>query len=269
MRRNSFLICCFGLLLLLSCKQQKVKSQEQLSESYTLVCDSCITIKSRFNSPPGFVREALPDNTFAKYLRNLPLKNINEPAVYFNGKIKSKTGIYISVVDMDIDAVDLQQCADAVMRLKAEYHYANKEYEKIHFNFISDGNPRFYKDYVNGDYSYSKFRKYLRYIFSYANTRSLHNEMLSIPLNSMQIGDVFIQTGNPFGHAVIVVDMVVNKQTGEKLFMLAQSYMPAQETQILINPENSKISPWYQLKEGKIQTPEWLFSSEDLRRFKN
>ena len=45
-------------------------------------------------------------------------------------------------------------------------------------------------------------------------------------LSEMQIGDVFIRGGSP-GHCVIVVDMAVHQETGEKLFMLAQSYMPA------------------------------------------
>ena len=40
----------------------------------------------------------------------------------------------------------------------------------------------------------------------------------------MQIGDVFLKGSLP-GHCVIVVDMAENNETGEKLFMIAQSYM--------------------------------------------
>ena len=79
---------------------------------------------------------------------------------------------------------------------------------------------------------------------------------------------VFIQKGRPFGHAVIVVDMCLNKITGKKLYMLAQSYMPAQETQILVNRNNKTINPWYELKKGDILTPEWNFIDTDLRRFR-
>ena len=39
------------------------------------------------------------------------------------------------------------------------------------------------------------------------------------------------------GHVVLIVDMAENDK-GEKIFMLAQSYMPAQQTQILINPSD-------------------------------
>jgi hypothetical protein len=174
----------------------------------------------------------------------------------------------MAVVDMDIDPQDLQQCADAVMRLRGEYLYQVGAYDRVHFNFLSDGKARYYNTYANGDYSYTKFRKYMRYIFAYANTASLHDELEPIQqINEMKIGDVFIQKRQPYGHAVIVVDMAENLINGKKIYLLAQSYMPAQETQILINPMNKLISPWYEVSEGDIQTPEWTFNASDLRRF--
>lgn len=233
-----------------------------------MYCDTCSSIGSRFAVPDGYQRVKVNENTFAHYLQNLDLKKVDAEVTYFDGRKKAKRGVYCSVVDMDIDPLDLQQCADAVMRLRAEFLYAQKQYDKIHFNFISDGKPRYYTNYANGDYSYEKFRKYLRYVFSYANTRSLHGEMKTVAVTEMQIGDVFIQTGNPFGHAVVVVDMAVHIPTGDKIFMLAQSYMPAQETQILINPQNKILSPWYVVDTNKVFTPEWTFTSNDLRRFK-
>jgi len=57
--------------------------------------------------------------------------------------------------------------------------------------------------------------------------------------------------------------------SGNKLFLLSQSYMPAQETHILVNPLDQDISPWYRANEGMIRTPEWTFESSDLRRFKD
>ncbi len=79
----------------------------------------------------------------------------------------------------------------------------------------------------------------------------------------MEIGDVFIQGGSP-GHAVIVVDLVVNSTTGEKRFLLAQSYMPAQDIHVLKNPNST--DSWYSMSEV-IETPEWTFRSSDLKRF--
>jgi hypothetical protein len=60
--------------------------------------------------------------------------------------------------------------------------------------------------------------------------------------------------------------MWVYNSEGKKIFMLAQSYMPAQDIHIVKNPVNEKISPWYEVKETeKIFTPEWIFKKEHLR----
>ena len=93
---------------------------------------------------------------------------------------------------------------------------------------------------------------------------------VSVPYTSLQPGDVFIKGGSP-GHAVIVVDVAIYTQTGKKVFLLAQSYMPAQQIHILVNPANRGLSPWYELSdndEGKLYTPEWVFEKKDLKRFK-
>jgi hypothetical protein len=225
------------------------------------------TIASRFKTPENYCRIKTEANSFSSYLRNLSLKPFGSFVLYYNHTQKIKENVYISVVNMDIDCKDLQQCADAVIRLRAEYFFAKKDYNKIHFNLVSDSKPKYYLDYVKGDYSYPKFRKYLNYIFSYANTSSLCDELIPVHIDSMRIGDVFVQKGKPYGHAVIVVDMAVELKTGKKIYILAQSYMPAQETQILINQNNDGISPWYELDYKQIITPEWTFNSTDLRRF--
>ena len=69
------------------------------------------------------------------------------------------------------------------------------------------------------------------------------------------------------GRGRIVVDVAINAN-GEKLFMLAQSYMPAQDIHILVNSLDRKISPWYQLDEGEtLNTPEWAFEAGSLKKF--
>ena len=104
-------------------------------------------------------------------------------------------------------------------------------------------------------------------VFIYTGTLSLSQEMKDVPIEDMQIGDVFIQDGSP-GHCVIVVDMTENKENGTKLFMLAQSYMPTHDIHILKNTQDSSLSPWYSLSfEGSLHTPEWTFEKEDLKRF--
>jgi hypothetical protein len=219
--------------------------------------------------PEGYERVAVDSDSFGAYLRSLPLKTDNNTVFLYNGQEKWNQNAQFAVIKMDIGKQDLQQCADAVMRLRGEYLYSHKRYADIHFNFLSDGKPHYYKEYVKGDYSYKKFRSYMNYIFSYANTASLLKELKVVDsLGKIMPGNVFIQKGNPYGHAIIVVDVARNSKTGEKIFMLAQSYMPAQETHILQNPGDENLSPWYSENFGEeLETPEWTFVKKDLRRF--
>ncbi|MBI5916420.1 MAG: hypothetical protein HY842_13670, partial [Bacteroidetes bacterium] len=54
----------------------------------------------------------------------------------------------------------------------------------------------------------------------------------------------------------------------EKVFMLAQSYMPAQEIHVLVNPNDAELSPWYGADFGEeLFTPEWTFNREMLKAF--
>jgi hypothetical protein len=86
-------------------------------------------------------------------------------------------------------------------------------------------------------------------------------------ISEMQIGDVFIKGGFP-GHAVIVVDLAEDEGSGKKVFLLAQSFTPAQEMHILKNPNDETMSPWYPLDFGeRLFTPEWTFQRNDLHRF--
>ena len=92
----------------------------------------------------------------------------------------------------------------------------------------------------------------------------LEKSLLGKPIAQIEIGDVFIRGGSP-GHAIIVVDMAVNS-VGKKIFLLAQSYIPAQDIHVLKNLENSSLSPWYELPtDNFLQTPEWKFATNELK----
>ncbi len=236
-------------------------------EECAVISPECTHLESRFPAPVGYSRAPADKSSYTNYLRQLPLKEYGAFVKYFDGSTKNKGGVYCSVIDMDIDPVDLQQCADAVMRLRGEYLYSQKRYNSISFEYLSDGKPHYFSTYANGDYSYAKFRKYMKQVFNRANTRSLKNELEKVPnKNNINAGDVFIVAGNPYGHAIIVLDVVSNSD-GKKQIIIGQSYMPAQETQVLINPSCSNGSPWYNLDTERLTTPEWTFDWSDLHRF--
>jgi hypothetical protein len=239
---------------------------------------------NRIRVPEGFERIPVQKKTFGDWLRHVPLKPGAPSVRLYNGELKYNQSAQYAVLNIDVGSEDLQQCADAVMRLKAEYHFSRKEKEQIHFKFTSGDNAEYvkwiegYRPVINGskvnwikkaqkDETYKGFKAYMKQVFMYAGTSSLSKELQTIPLSQMQPGDVFIKGGFP-GHAVIVLDMAVHKTSGKKIFILAQSYMPAQDIHILKNPEESG-TPWYPLDfEGDLETPEWTFQSTELKRFK-
>lgn len=260
-------ICC----LLVGCKNS--------DDAPSLIHADGATIAERFDVPPGFKRQEAEANSFARYLQNLPLKPDGTKVKYYDGREKTRN-VYLAVVDFSLGERDLQQCADAVIRLRAEYLYGEERLREIHFNFVSgfsadfsrwadgygisvDGSNVSWVADRNHDSSYGSFQKYLDVVYSYASTLSLEKELVEKPFSELAVGDVLIQGGSP-GHCVIVVDMAFNEDTGGKIFMLAQSYMPAQDIQILKGDRED--SPWFSAAaDGILKTPEWTFETSDLK----
>jgi len=169
----------------------------------------------------------------------------------------------------------LQQCADAVIRLRAEYLFAKKDFKAIHFNFTSGFNCDFihyaegYRYQRNGfwkkqaakDYSYASFLRYLDLVFSYAGTLSLEKEMKKVDKQTqIQAGNLFIKGGSP-GHCFIVMNVSINP-AGQRKFMLAQSFIPAQNIQLL-----QYGSPWFSLDKPVYLPYGEIVNAANLRRF--
>lgn len=248
-----------------------------------IINESGNTVRERILTPEGFERVSQPEGSFGEYLRNLPLKPHGSKVTYYNGDIKP-WDVHAAVLDLDVGSRDLQQCADSVIRLRAEYLYLKGFYDKIHFNFTNGFNAEYskwiagYRIDVSGNKAgwvkqgsggidYTDFRKYLDMVFAYAGTLSLSKEMDNISVDEMQVGDVFLKGDSP-GHCVIVLDMAKNTETGEMIFIAAQGYMPAQEMHIIKNPADPQENPWYPQKFGEeLITPEWTFTKEQLYRF--
>jgi hypothetical protein len=243
------------------------------------------SVCERIPVPVGFKRTIVSKGSFSDWLRYLPLKPGKPEVHLYNGKLKGNQDVHFAVVNIDVGNTDIQQCADAVIRLRAEYLYSIKDYDRLHFDFTSGHSVGFkkwaqgYRTVIKGNNvtwtksaapneGYPVFRGYCNIIFNYAGTSSLSKELKPVKdINDMKIGDVFIVGGFP-GHAVLVVDMCENVKTGEKLFMIQQSYMPAQEIHILKNYNSNNLSPWYSLNFGsELETPEWTFRKDQLMRF--
>jgi hypothetical protein len=104
-------------------------------------------------------------------------------------------------------------------------------------------------------------------VFIWAGTHSLERELVPVADGRVEIGDVIIKGGFP-GHAVLVVDVVEHPRTGERRFLLVQSFMPAQDMHVLVGRETPDGLPWYRLAPDQpFVTPEWIFTPGSLRRW--
>jgi len=231
-------------------------------------------VLTRFKTPDGYKQMDVAPDSFSDWLQHLPLKPAGTPTRTYSGAI-AQTNLYTAaVVDISVGNTDLQQCADAVMRLRGEYLYHHKRYNDISFNFVS-GFKCDYIHYAHGyryqhdkwvlkagtDYSYPTFLKYMNLVFTYAGTLSLDKELHKVASpDDLKAGDIFIHGGSP-GHCFIVMDVAENSKH-EKQFLLAQSFMPAQNIQVLQDG-----SPWFSLNRPSGIAYGELINFKYLKRF--
>lgn len=212
--------------------------------------------------PQGYERVANAKGSFAEWLQNIRVKKDNTVYLY-NGQPKRNQEAQYAVLDIPVGKKDLQQCADAVMRLRAQYLLSQKRYAEIWF---SDNNGKKYICPKPVDSIH--FERYLENVYTHCGTLSLEKQLRPVAdFTTIQPGDVLIKGGSP-GHAVIVMDMAKNKE-GKKIYLLAQSYMPAQDIHLLKNPIYKDLSPWYLADTDNqfIYTPEWTFTTKQLKRW--
>lgn len=255
--------------------------ENQSGESYIQPNGS--TIQDRILTPEGFTRIENTNSDFASFIRNYPLLPDGSDILLYDGTPKGNQAQHVAVFDMAvIEDTDVQQCADSVMRMYAEYFLAANQPEKIKFHFVNgflcdyvsyrngnriqvNGNDVNWVNSASYDDSYETFEKYLKVTFAYSSTISMEKESHAIEPADIQIGDILLKAGSP-GHVMLVVDVCEN-ESGQKAFLLAQGFMPAQQFHIVKNPLHED-NPWYYVDEISypLHTPAYSFDEGSLRR---
>jgi hypothetical protein len=217
-------------------------------------------------------------NSWEYFLQHLPIKDA--PILDYKGNKLSNQAKHVAIINYDVGATDLQQCADALMRLRAEYLFGEERFSEIGFHFTSGyyyswdayckgkrpvtrDNKISFINSVPSEHTHASLRKYLDIVYTYAGTISLSKELK--PADSFDIGTVVITPGSP-GHCFIVIEKTKDK-SGKDIFKLAEGYTPAQSIYILSNPYDAKINPWYHLEKGVIETSSYRFANFNLRKF--
>ncbi len=241
------------------------------------------TLESRFPAPSGAERVPVAAKSFGQFLRSLPLAPEGTPVRSYAGGVlhPADHANVAAVADLDIGTHDLQQCADSVIRLHAEWRWSLGKSEENRYH-AGGGLVLAFDGYVKGDRlvveggapkmsriakpqpaTHALHRKWLDEVFGWANTGSLATEAKKIDIADLRPGDFFVMPGAPFGHAVLVLDVAVTK--GKKHALIGQGFMPAQSFHVL----RANGTPWFPIDEaaGAITTPFWKpFPWSSLRR---
>lgn len=222
--------------------------------------------------PPGFTRVATKEGSFAAFLRDLPLRPEHTPVRAYTKEVlhEADDPRIHAVVELDVSPTDIQQCADSVIRLHAEWQWTSGKRDAIGYHFLSgdlatwphyragerpivDGNRVRFQNSASPKDDHVTFRKYLDMVFNYASTISLAGKSSrAVPKEELQAGDFFVLPGGP-GHAILILD-VASDERGHKVALLGQGYMPAQDFQVLAT---SAGSPWFSLDGDEVDTPFW------------
>ncbi|WP_114819321.1 DUF4846 domain-containing protein [Chryseobacterium sp. KLBC 52] len=281
-------------LIFVGCTKEKIsdrllpepdKNEHLISENALKINKEKNTIRERFSPPEGYEWMEEKPGSFGHFIENFKLKPYGSRIVKYDGTPISTQHLHEAVFDIDTGNKDLQQCADAAIRMRAEYLYKSKKFDEIKFHFTS-GDLLSWNDYKNGtrafvngnsvsfrktagyDDSYQSFRNYLDLIFNYAGTISLNRETKPVTRNSnLKTGDILITPGSP-GHIVFISGVCKNEK-GERLFLLSEGFTPAQSVHVLSNPFNPYFTPWYDLDihSEETKTARYFFKPTNFRSF--
>ena len=233
--------------------------------------------------PQGFTYVDDGDSAYSNWLLDLKLKK-NKTVYLYNGKLKSNQDAQYGVLNIDIGKKDLVQCADAAMKLRADHLFEKHLYDQIKFLATSGDEISFeswlkgirwkeqgaklvtYNIHKEGSNIQQEYDSFMELVFSYCGTYSLSKQLKAVnDILSIQPGDIFVYGGFP-GHAVTVMAVAENEE--ERIFLLSQSYMPAQDIHILKNYANTDQGPWYNVADlYPLYTPQWQFEKGSLKRW--
>ena len=244
-------------------------------------------LAQRLPPPPGFTRLPVVSASWGEWLRYLPLKPPGSAVLSFQAKIIRPGDASDIAAVVDLDVRKRQECADTLMRLRAEYLlWANRGDEVIfpqppHGPAISwpswqqgfrpklqGGQMRFARTNPTGT-SREAFDHYLNCVFTWCDTDTLVAASRRVKPTDIQVGDFFVQgeKRQRNGHAALIVDLA-RDASGATIALIVQGHQPAQSAQV---PSDPTRGPWVSLTPGApVKIPgSRTFSWQDLRRFRD
>ena len=225
-----------------------------VSHSQSIIAD--ISLPSE-----DFQRITIEQNSFAVYLRQLPLKKPGSDVVNYKGEVfKSGSDTSVAyVVDMNITNRYLEQCMDVLVRLYADFLWQKKQAEELTLP-LPGGHWLAWQNWKEGfrpvfrginlsliratqpDSSFQSYRTFLNTVYSESHTQQFYHAYQPVKRMDVNIGDMFIKKGTK-GHAVMIVDMAINER-GQMIALIGNGDTPACQFFLLNYQTNN---PWIPL----------------------
>lgn len=239
------------------------------------------SVAQRFPCPLGYARVPLRRDSWGHWLRYLPLRAAGTPIRGLNGNVVARGDDPSLGAVLDLDVRQYQECADVIIRLRAEWLRWSGRADSIVFR-AADGPKLAWRDWRTGtrvrlvggrlrlshtgrpDASRQSFDRYLFQVFSWCGTISMIDETDRIAPQKLLPGDIFLVTGSP-GHTVLVLDVAKDAE-GHMKGLIAQGYLPAQSPHLV----TADGSAWLDLDPSRpVTVPRWgAFQWSDLRRLR-
>ena len=103
---------------------------------YDFINEEGETLATRINTPKGFTRTEASEGSLTEFIRNYHMEADGTPVHLYNGGEK-KSKNHVAVFSMKLGNRDLQQCADSVIRMYAEYMRSACRDNEIVFHFTN------------------------------------------------------------------------------------------------------------------------------------
>ena len=245
------------------------------------------TMWDRFthSSLRGFTQFAAEPESWCEWLRLLPLAAPGTPVKNYRGEIvvPGDDEHLAAVVAIDIGNQDIQQSADVVLRLFAEWRWFVGDLLMLYLSdaklelplekwragerLVSAGKQQKWvaQEPPQSKLDHAAFRAYLDSVFSSSDFRALIAESVAITPESLAPGAFFLHEGHP-SEVVVVLD-VATSRSGERAMILMQALNPAESIHVL---RPTRDSVWFPVHTNQpLQLPRTRpFSWKELRRMK-
>lgn len=126
-------------------EHQAKPAKTESSSTISLIDASGMTLESRIHTPDGYTRTNEADGSLAAFLRNYAMEPDQSSVLLYDGSKKRNQKAHVAVFDLPLEHEDLQQCADSVIRVYAEYFWSTKQYDRIAFHFTNGFDAQYTK----------------------------------------------------------------------------------------------------------------------------